>query len=212
MSLGSPIARGSSRAVRRSCSLLFAALSLSPSLARAQEPTSPDPPPQRVFAPAFGEEEHDTPRVRFGVSPAGVMFTAEGSTEPLAGLDLRLGLQYSDRLAIFLTPHLALGPAQDRGGDVSTFIANIGGTADVDFTFGDRLYLGAGVGAADISGLVAAAFHLRLGGYPLVHKSAADHRRFGLQMGGESRIYLTSDKGRFTPALEVGATLGFEMF
>jgi hypothetical protein len=58
---------------------------------------------------------------------------------------------------------------------------------------------------------VAAAFQLRAGGYAHFHK-CADHGRYGLQIGAESRIYLTSDKGRFTPALELGATLGFEKF
>lgn len=79
----------------------------------------------------------------------------------------------------------------ERGG-LAVFTGFAGATANVDFTFFDRLQAGIGAGGAILNNPGAGELHIRVAGYPLLGKGFDGVRRKGLSVGLDMRVYFAS--------------------
>lgn len=129
--------------------------------------------PAGATPPASAAELHrDGGRFRFGINGSAGLerVSANGSSASggMYGLDLRLGWQLNDLLAVYFQPHLSFGSLAANGGgarvsgSTGTFIGTVLGEA----TFFDRLFVGAGLGYGVFNNPSGFAIDLRAGGYP----------------------------------------------
>ena len=180
--------------------------------ASAQEPLPPPPPPAWAAAgpPPVHQAKADGPRLRGGVSAgAGGMFISDYSGV-LGGVDGRIGVQINDLIGVYGVPHLSLGPVTVGGGGttVSTLIGVSSGTAVVDFTLLDRLFVGAGGGFGVVNRPTGPVLHFRAGGYPIMGRGEDGPRRKGLMVGVDSRVYFLSGLS----VMELTGGIGYEAF
>ncbi len=188
----------------------------------------PEPPPEAPPEP----EDKDGARFRGGVSGAfGGLF---GSRDALdytgftGGVNGHIGVQLFDLMAIYAVPHLAFGqvsltapPAleQDSGWLVLT------GTAVVDFTFIDRIFVGVGGGGTftgptctNCQALGGGVLHVRAGGYPVMGFGEDGVRRKGLMIGADlmvsfvSQLSAPSTVDTSMVLIEPMLTVGYEAF
>ena len=191
-------------------------------LAQAQEATS-EPPPAQETAPAAavtpvpppapagdtGGAVPDGVRFRFGVDGGVGFFKVAdqgGSTKVSCtyfGVDLRFGAQINDLIGVYAQPALGYYTTSVDG-----FIAAgglIGFAAGADFTFIDRLFVGAGLGYTVYNSTGGITPMLRFGGYPLMVRSQEKARRKGLMLGIDLRFTpLTGLKTVVMPTFNVG--------
>jgi hypothetical protein len=160
----------------------------------------------------------DLGRLRFGIdATAGAeIVSAPGWTtqsDPMYGLDLRLGWQLNDLLAVYAQPHLSIGP---RRGDFAvgsvapgTITATVVATAIVEATFLDRLFIGAGPGWGALNSPSGLTIEGRFGGYPLMVRGSSGVRRKGLMIGADVRaVFLEAS----TTGTLLMACIGYEAF
>lgn len=166
--------------------------------------------------PAGGEASAETSaglgdgtRFRFGVSGGPGIFTVkpEQGTGKVSftygGVDLRLGAQINDLVGVYAQPTLGYYTASDTG------LLGVGGllgvAAAVDFTFIDRIFVGAGVGYTVYNNPAGVSPLLRVGGYPLVSRSTEKIRRKGLMLGIDLRMTkLEGLKSIVMPTFNIG--------
>lgn len=148
----------------------------------------------------------DGARFRFGISGGALALFGAGSSFPYGGADLRLGVQVNDMIGVYAQPQLGF-----YGGNTAAGFGTgglVGASAVVDFTFVDRVFVGAGFGYAVLNNPSGPELHFRLGGYPLAGRSSEKVRRKGLMVGADLRFYFL-DGATFTlPTLN----LGYEAF
>jgi hypothetical protein len=166
-------------------------------------------PPAQAAAPS-----RDRGRFRFGINASGGLerVSANGTSASggMYGLDLRLGWQLNDLLAVYFQPHLSFGSLEADGGrarvsgSTGTFMGTILGEA----TFFDRLFVGAGLGYGVFNNPSGFAIDVRAGGYPLMGRSEQGPRRKGLMLGMDFRtVFLDGATG-----IHVTGGLGYEAF
>jgi len=180
-----------------------------PSPVAATSP-APEPPPPVVVAPPPPPPPPSRPKdgVRFrgGISLGGGGEFISGFTAGLGAIDGRLGVQINNLAAVYLQPHVAFG-----AGSIGSFSGPTGSAAAtvmVDFTFIDRIFVGAGGGFGIVNNPYGAVAQLRFGGYPVIRVAENRPRRKGLMVGADTRIYFT----QVGPVLELIASVGYEAF
>jgi len=184
-------------------SLSIAVVLTGSALAQAQEtkPAEPAAPPTTeaagpvvaVPAPppaAAGGAVTDGVRFRFGVDGGIGFFTVSSGSQSLSamyyGVDLRFGAQINHLVGVYAQP--VLGYYSADAGNLLASGGLVGTTVGADFTFIDRLFVGAGVGYTVYNSPGGFTPILRLGGYPLMSKSDVKARRKGLMVGADLRF------------------------
>ncbi len=163
------------------------------------------------------KEGADGVRFRFGVQAgAGPMMGKIKDFDQkynftYGGVDLRFGAQINDMIGVYVQPQMgiyagkkdpaAIGPQFNAGGLV-------GASLGADFTFIDRLFVGAGAGFAVLNNPSGPELHFRLGGYPLMKRSDHKVRRKGLMLAADLRVHLLKDYTFIAPTF----SLGYEAF
>jgi hypothetical protein len=155
----------------------------------------------------------DGMRFRFGVSGGAGFFTAAsevGSAEVSCtyyGADLRLGAQVNDLVGVYAQPALGYYSVDGAGGLAAGGL--LGMAVAADFTFIDRLFVGAGIGYTVYNSPAGVSPMLRIGGYPLMSRSDEKARRKGLMAGLDLRF--TSLEGLKTIVMPT-FNIGYEAF
>lgn len=153
-------------------------------------------PAEAAPAPADGG------RFRFGINGAvGLESVSAGgmsASGAMFGLDVRLGWQFNELLAIYLQPHLSFGSIGASEGGVTatgvtgTFVGTVMGEA----TFLNRFFAGAGLGYGIFNNPSGFAIDLRAGGYPLMSHDDDSPGRKGLMLGIDFRtVFLDGATG-----------------
>lgn len=159
-------------------------------------PPTPPPPPARK----------DGVRFRGGISLGGGGEFISGFTAGLGAIDGRLGVQINKLVGVYLQPHVAFGAGSI--GSISGATGSAAATVMVDFTFIDRIFVGAGGGFGIVNNPYGAVAQLRFGGYPVIKIAEDRPRRKGLMVGADTRFYFT----QVGPVLELIASVGYEAF
>jgi hypothetical protein len=172
--------------------------------------TSPVPPvaasPAPPAAPPAPVRPPDGVRFRGGISLGGGGEFVSGFTAGLGGLDGRLGVQINRLVGVYLQPHFSAGAGSI--GNVSGATGTAAATVLADFTFIDRIFVGAGAGYGLVNNPHGAAIHFRFGGYPLMKFSEIAPRRKGLMVGADLRTYFT----QVGPVVQFMAAVGYEAY
>lgn len=155
-------------------------------------------------APTSPVTPKDGGRFRFGINGAGGFESVGPLSGPMFGLDLRLGYQINDLLAVYAQPHLSLGSI--GSGAISGLTGTFVTTVMAEATLADRFFVGAGVGFGVLNNPSGFAFEARAGAYPLM--SHADADRSGLMLGVDVKTVFT---GAATGVVVLGC-LGYESF
>lgn len=138
---------------------------------------APEPPAE------VSSEGSDDDGVRFrgGISGGGGALIGAGLTLGMGGLDGRMGVQINDLIGVYAQPQLSIYGGS--AGFIPAIGGIVGGTAVVDFTFIDQIFVGAGGGYALLNNPHGPVVHIRAGGYPPVrlrrgrHSSQGPHAR-----------------------------------
>ncbi len=149
-----------------------------------------------------GEVDDDGVRFRGGISGGGGGMFLNGYSLGLGGVDGRLGVQINDLIGVYAQPQLAI-----YGGSVgaATGIGGIvGGSAVVDFTFLDQIFVGIGGGGALLNNPAAGELHIRAGGYPVMGFGEDNIRRKGLMIGADLRVFFVSSVVLISPTVNIG--------
>jgi hypothetical protein len=189
----------------RHTALTLVVLSLITAAAQAQEAsdtaeTSPNP--------------ADEGRFRFGINATTGLESVSASGSSISGmmygLDLRLGWQVDDLLAIYAQSHLSGGSLGTSAGGIEisgatgTLVATVMGEA----TLIDRFFAGAGLGYGIFNNPSGLALELRAGGYPLMGHGDDGVRRKALMLGVDFRtVFLDGATGTM-----IMGCLGYESF
>lgn len=197
----------------------WSALCFAPSYARAEESEAGDetlnePPPAdgaapstEAAAPTSSEAGGDGGRFRFGIAGGAGPLSTEGLDMTYYGLDLRLGWQLNDAIAIYAQPQL--GYYKLDGASALFGSGGLIGTSVVgEYTLFDRLFAGVGVGYAVLNNPSGAELHLRAGGYPFVWRSDERVRRRALMLGIDFRVHFVEGYTFIAPTFN----LGYESF
>ena len=102
------------------------------------------------------------------------------------GSDLRFGAQINDMIGVYAQPTLGYYSADVSGGLAAGGLVGLAVAAD--FTFIDRLFVGAGIGYTVYNSPAGISPLLRFGGYPLMSRSDQKARRKGLMVGMDLRF------------------------
>ena len=199
---------GSKRIVQ---TLAFATLTMTASAASAEDAPAPAPPPPPPAEAA--DEDKDGVRFRGGVAAGGGALVVAGYAIGLGGIDGRFGVQITDLLGVYVQPQLALGAGSVEvfGASGTIFGGSLGGTALVDFTFIDQIFVGVGGGGGLVqvgSTHAGGTLHFRAGGYPIMGFGEDDIRRKGLMLGADFRLHFAAGETFISPM----AYIGYEAF
>jgi hypothetical protein len=177
------------------------------------DPAGPQP-EAAVSAPAEPAAEPDGGRFRFGINGTVGLESVSGDGASLSGamygLDLRLGWQINNLLAVYAQPHLSFGSlsTDTGGGELSGATGTFIGTVMAEATFVDRLFVGAGLGYGVLNNPSGLAIDIRAGGYPLMDKADDRPRRKGLMLAMDFRsVFIDGGTG-----VLVMGQLGYEAF
>jgi hypothetical protein len=142
-------------------------------------------------------------RFRFGIAGGAGKLSAENIDFTYYGLDMRFGWQLNDAIAIYGQPQLGY---YKLDGASAAFGSGglIGGSAVVDYTLIDRIFIGGGLGYAVLNNPAGAEVHLRAGGYPLMGKDESTGRRRGLMLGIDFRLHFVEGYTFVAPTLNIG--------
>jgi hypothetical protein len=194
-----------------------AATEATPAVAATPATPAPAPAPApTAAAPAAGDANNalvDGVRFRFGIAVGLGFFTAEsevGTAEVSCkyyGGDLRLGAQINDLIGVYAQPTLGYYTADIPG--VLAVGGLLGLAVVADVTLIDRFFVGAGVGYTIYNNPAGVSPILRVGGYPLMGRTAQKAGRKGLMLGADLRF--TSLEGLKTIVMPT-FNLGYEAF
>ena len=183
-----------------------------PPIAAGAEPKPAEPAPEAKPKDPNADKEHiDDVRFRGGISVGGGGLFLGGYTFGLGGVDGRLGVQINDLIGIYAQPQLAIYGGSvnlGNGGSLPGVGGIVGGTALIDFTFLDRLFVGVGGGGALLNNPAAGELHFRVGGYPVMGFGKNKIQRKGLMIGADLRVFFVSGLTLFSPT----ANIGYEVF
>lgn len=180
----------------------------------AEEPAAAEEAPAAVApagaAPAdasTSEGGGDGTRFRFGVALGGGLLSVSDDFDNSAsgayyGLDLRFGAQINDMIGVYAVPQL--GGYSLEVGPFTGFGGLVGASAVVDFTFVDRIFVGAGPGFAILNSPSGAELHFRAGGYPIVSRSSEKIRRKALMLGVDFRVHFVEGVTGIAPTFNIG--------
>ncbi|MSQ83329.1 MAG: hypothetical protein EXR77_10660 [Myxococcales bacterium] len=152
-------------------------------------------------APANSEPAASAPdgsRFRFGINATTGRETVADSAATVSGsmygLDVRLGWQISNLIAIYAQPHLSLGSLSGSvgGAAVSGLTGTLTATLMAEATIVDRLFGAAGVGYGILNNPSGFTFEVRAGFYPLMGRPGTGPRRKGLMVGVDYRAVSTA--------------------
>lgn len=181
------------------------------------EPVESAPPaPAPVPAPAkeTSAAGADGGRFRFGVAGGlGILAISGGggsATFTYTGLDLRLGAQINDLIAVYVQPQLG-GYFGGVGGFIGTG-GLVGASALVDFTFSDYFFAGAGAGYGILNNPGGVELHFRAGGYPILSRSDESISRKALMVGVDFRIHIVDAGGTSVTGIAPTVNIGYEAF
>lgn len=174
------------------------------------------PPPGAATALPSAPPVVDGGRFRFGINAAAgnesVSASSGGASASgtMYGLDLRLGWQINNLLAIYAQPHMSFGSLTAKGGNVTVSGATgtIVSTVMAEATFADRFFVGAGLGYGILNNPSGLALGVRAGGYPLMSHADDGPRRRGLMLGVDVKTVFVDGA---TGVLALGC-IGYEKF
>jgi hypothetical protein len=155
--------------------------------AKAAEP-APAAAPAAAPAPAADEGDKDGVRFRGGVSGGVGAEFVSSATAIMGGVDGRMGVQINDMIGVYAQPHLSFGSFGSGVGGFAALTGTFTGTAVVDFTFLDQIFVGGGAGFGVFNNPTGPVVHLRAGGYPLMGHGENGIRRKGLMLGVDLRL------------------------
>lgn len=164
--------------------------------------------PMLIAGNAFADKHHhahheeDGPRFRGGIALEGGGIFVSGYGIGLGGVEGRLGVQINNLIGVYAQPAINFGGG--KYGGVTGITGSAGGTAVVDFTFLNQIFVGAGGGGAIIGSLPGGQLHIRAGGYPVFTHGANGIRRKGLMIGLDLRVWFVSGGTLVSPMLGVG--------
>jgi hypothetical protein len=151
----------------------------------------------------------DGMRFRFGAAGGIGFFSAasENSSDKVSctyyGSDLRFGAQVNNLIGVYAQPTLGYYSVNGSGGLGAGGL--LGFSVVADATFIDRLFVGAGLGYTVYNNPGGITPILRVGGYPLMSRSAEKARRKGLMVGADLRFTsLDGLKTIIMPTFNVG--------
>lgn len=156
-----------------------------------------------AFSSTASAQHHERDGVRFrgGISAGGGGIFVSGYGLGLGGIDGRLGVQINNLVGIYAQPYLSFGGGKIGG--LTGLTGTVGSTVNVDFTFMDQLFVGAGGGAGLIGSAVAEQAMIRVGGYPVMaHGHGA--RRKGLMLSADMHIHFVQGFQVIQPMFNVG--------
>lgn len=168
--------------------LIVACAALSASAASAQETSAPP----------------DGGRFRFGINAAGGLESVSPLSGAMFGLDLRLGYQFNDILAVYAQPHLSFGSLSANG--ISGLTGTLVGTVLAEATLSDRFFVGAGAGFGVLNNPSGFTLEGRVGAYPFLSRS--DGGRSGLMIGVDVKTVFASE----ATGIVVMGCIGYESF
>jgi hypothetical protein len=171
----------------------------------APEPATPDPEPadpkddvwrrRTGFAALVGSE---VVKDDFGNRLGATMY----------GGEVRLGVQLDDHFGVQVPLHFSYGAFKQIDGSVLGVPAGATGTLSAtvlaDYTWKDRLFVGAGGGVVVLNNPTGPAIHLRAGGYPLVGRTKSGERRRGLSVAGDLRLVYGKGFSATIPSVSIG--------
>jgi hypothetical protein len=148
----------------------------------------------------------DGPRFRFGISGgAGPLIVSGGGqsvTLVYGGIDMRLGAQINDLIAVYAQPQLGF-----YGGDFGG-TTGIGGLVGIsvlaDFTLSDQFFVGVGGGFGVLNNPSGPELHFRGGFYPIVTHVEGKARRKGLMLGADLRFHFLDGATGVAPTFSIG--------
>jgi|GEM_PF-5772883 len=187
---------------------------LSPPLASPSSPkAAPTPLPPTVSAPSqqvsppktevkpVAESSPSSPRFRFGVQTGHGPLFEKRNTFLYTGTEARAGVELMDTLGLYLVPRAAFFIG---GGDTEAGIGHLLGiSAGADWTFGDRYFVGAGIGIAELTKPRMLDVSLRVGRYLLMNRSDSA-RRHGTFFVLDVHHYRGSYYRIYSPTLSFG--------
>jgi hypothetical protein len=187
--------------------ITLAAFTLLPAFSAEAQETTDTP---EVSSPAGANKG----RFRFGINPTVGLESVSASgvsvSGTMVGLDLRLGWQLNDLLAIYAQPHLSFGSLSTEAGgpSISGATGTIVGTVMAEATLSDRFFGGVGAGYGILNNPSGLALEARAGVYPFMGRSANGIRRKGLMIGVDLRTVFVDGA---TGLLAMGC-IGYEAF
>ena len=167
---------------------------------------APPPPPPPVVVAPVPPPVKDGVRFRGGIALMGGGEFVSGFTAGLVGIDGRLGVQINKLVGVYIQPHVAFGAGTI--GSISGATGTAAATAIVDFTFINRIFVGAGGGFGVVNNPYGPVAQIRFGGYPVIRVAENRPRRKGLMVGLDTRAYFT----QLGPVVQVMAGVGYEAF
>ena len=153
----------------------------------------------------------DGPRYRWGIALNGGLEKVSVVSGPMGGLDLRLGVQINDLLAVYLNSYLGYGQLSTNGNsgiNVSGVTGTVSTAGIVEATFADRFFVGAGGGYGVLNNPSGLMLEARAGLYPFWRRIANSVRRKGLMVGVNAKtIFIDGATG-----ILILGSLGYEKF
>lgn len=198
-----------------------AAAPAAPAASAAPSPTSAAP--AAGSTQADGDSEGQKARFRWGISGMGGPYFQGGNSAGAGGVDVRLGVQLTDKFAVYGQPAAIIGGGASAGPGGAKASALVMGSfgALADLTIADLFYVAAGpelvsgtIGSAGTSGTSATAggaagtFFSVAARVGLALGSVKPDRRKAFSIGGDFRVVFTPGGATVIPFL----ALGYESF
>ena len=191
-------------------------LSLVVASAQAQEELEASDTSEAQEASEAAPTGGDQGRFRFGINGTVGLESVSGLSDVsisglMYGLDLRLGYQVNDLLAIYAQPHLSFGTLTvEGGGDALTgFTGTFVTSVMAEATFVDTFFAGGGLGYAIFNNPSGLALDLKAGVYPLSSRDPDGIGRTGLMIALDMRVVFLDDP--YSGLLVMGC-IGYESF
>lgn len=183
-----------------------ASVEATPVAPAATSPIAETTTPATAAAPTPPPPPKDGVRFRGGISLGGGGEFVSGFTAGLGALDGRLGVQINKLVGVYVQPHVSFGSG--TVGSVSGPTGSAAAAVMADFTFINRIFVGAGAGYGVVNAPHGAVVALRFGGYPVLKTYEDRPRRKGLMVGADLRTFFT----QVGPVVQVIASVGYEAF
>ncbi|MFT3772358.1 MAG: hypothetical protein QM820_43750 [Minicystis sp.] len=161
-------------------------------------------------ASSASAQEKDGARFRGGIALTGAGLFISDYALGLGGIDGRLGVQINNLIGVYAQPYISFGGGKVAG--ITGFTGTAGSTLNVDFTFMNQFFVGAGGGGGIIGSLGAGQAVIRVGGYPLFTHGENRIRRKGLMLSADMHIHIGLAGGASYKLLQPTFAIGYEAF
>lgn len=184
---------------------------------------TPAAPPAAGSTQADADPDAQKARFRWGISGMGGPYFQGGNSGGAGGVDVRLGVQLTDKFAVYGQPAAIIGGGASAGAGGTKASGIVMGSfgALADLTLADLFYVAAGpelvtgtVGSTSVSGTSAGAaaaagtFFSVTARVGLALGSAKPDRRKAFTIGGDFRVVFTPGAATVIPFV----ALGYEAF